>query len=528
MARSLFARLARRYRPVRPLAERTQETAASIRRADTFFPLELDDRATLVRKRLGSVGIVGGGFAGLTAGWFLAEHGFAVTVFEALDRVGGRVWTARDPRTRRVLELGAELIGRDHQTWLRLARQFSLPLTPIGQQEVYDALKLHAPLVIDGKPRSSEVLFEELDRVLARLNRDAAQVNPYHPWEAKRAAEWDKRPVSDWIKRLRVSRVTKAALRFELENLQCVPVERQSYLALLAPVSSGLPQTTNPRCEASAFWEDSEVFRCAIGNDALAERLSDRIVQAGGEVRLRHRVDGIASNSAGAELTVKGRPRPFDWVIVTAPPSAWPSAIPEELEDWRCELGAAAKYQLDVRTRFWIDDHVSPTGMSDSIGIVWESTSSQNLPERVPVTMTVFLGGPRAAQASRAHDPRAFCDRRLRRMYKGLTREQFVKRQFVNWVRKRNFNGGYSCPAPGEVCGVIRQMQGSRGRLYVAGERAAMPFYGYMEGALYTGLRVAHLIAARAGSRAAEAKAALRKADSATWRSNPIARSEQR
>src|SRR5262249_52207795 len=155
-----------------------------------------------------------------------------VTVFEATSRVGGRVRTRRDPATRRVIEQGAELIGRDHPNWLRLARKFALPLTPIGQQEVYDALHLDPPLVIDGRRRDSDRLFDELDRTFARLNKDAAEVNPFRPWETKSAARWDNRPVSSWIAGLRVSPLTKAALRFELENLQCVSVEHQSYLGL--------------------------------------------------------------------------------------------------------------------------------------------------------------------------------------------------------------------------------------------------------------------------------------------------------
>lgn len=40
-----------------------------------------------------SIGVIGGGLAGLTAAYRLAQHGLAVTVYEAGERVGGRVYT---------------------------------------------------------------------------------------------------------------------------------------------------------------------------------------------------------------------------------------------------------------------------------------------------------------------------------------------------------------------------------------------------------------------------------------------------
>src|SRR5687767_4036294 len=56
--------------------------------------------------------VVGAGLAGLSAAERLVESGVAVTLVEARDRLGGRVWTQRalDGST---MELGAEWIGSD-------------------------------------------------------------------------------------------------------------------------------------------------------------------------------------------------------------------------------------------------------------------------------------------------------------------------------------------------------------------------------------------------------------------------------
>jgi len=56
------------------------------------------------------VAIIGAGAAGIAAARELHGHGVRLLVFEARERIGGRVWTHRDPRTPIPIELGAEFI----------------------------------------------------------------------------------------------------------------------------------------------------------------------------------------------------------------------------------------------------------------------------------------------------------------------------------------------------------------------------------------------------------------------------------
>src|ERR1700761_3325944 len=61
--------------------------------------------------------ILGAGMAGLTAARALAERGLHVTVLEARERVGGRVFT-RQTDEGVAVELGAEFIhGRAPELW---------------------------------------------------------------------------------------------------------------------------------------------------------------------------------------------------------------------------------------------------------------------------------------------------------------------------------------------------------------------------------------------------------------------------
>lgn len=62
--------------------------------------------------------ILGAGIAGLTAASRLSRSGLNVEIIEARDRVGGRIWTRRDPAIGHPVELGAEFVhGKPPETW---------------------------------------------------------------------------------------------------------------------------------------------------------------------------------------------------------------------------------------------------------------------------------------------------------------------------------------------------------------------------------------------------------------------------
>lgn len=81
--------------------------------------------------------IIGAGAAGIAAASRLKKAGFDVTILEARNRIGGRIWTdyklANNP-----IELGAEFVhGSEVLTW-KLLKDYKLkPQKPIRDKEVY-------------------------------------------------------------------------------------------------------------------------------------------------------------------------------------------------------------------------------------------------------------------------------------------------------------------------------------------------------------------------------------------------------
>src|SRR3954447_22509873 len=101
MARSLWARLNAQYGSPLSGAEllALSEPKLDQLRAEQLVPESLDsgalaECAEALRGR--TVAVVGAGFAGLAAAWYLRECGVGtVVVFESSDRIGGRVRTDR-------------------------------------------------------------------------------------------------------------------------------------------------------------------------------------------------------------------------------------------------------------------------------------------------------------------------------------------------------------------------------------------------------------------------------------------------
>src|SRR5229473_4245606 len=93
------------------------------------------------------IGIIGAGIAGLNAALTLQDKGIPSTVFEASDRVGGRMHSlladANYWQNGQTSEWCGELIDSNHKTIQNLASRFSLPLVdliaaqPAGSEDTY-------------------------------------------------------------------------------------------------------------------------------------------------------------------------------------------------------------------------------------------------------------------------------------------------------------------------------------------------------------------------------------------------------
>jgi monoamine oxidase len=76
--------------------------------------------------------VIGAGLSGLSAAYLMTKEGWAVTVLEARDFIGGRVYSFcfEDEAPELVCELGGEWIGKDHHAMIGLCKELDLKLVP--------------------------------------------------------------------------------------------------------------------------------------------------------------------------------------------------------------------------------------------------------------------------------------------------------------------------------------------------------------------------------------------------------------
>lgn len=487
MSRSLFAVLDRRFgRRESLLSRRSFLSASAAAGAALLFSARGFARQP---DRAGRrVVVVGGGFAGLSCAFELRAAGCDVRVLEAQSRLGGRVVTFDDFIPRRIVEGGAELIGSNHPLWVAYARKFGLSFRDVTEDE-----SLETPIVLGGRrldqPESAR-LWEEMDAAIAAATRDAAAVVEDEPWNTPDATALDARSTQQWLETQPISDLGKAGIRAQLVADNGQPLDRQSYLGNLSQIKGG---------GLEKYWTESEVYRCAEGNQQLARKLAgglgdDRIERgaAVSSISLRER-DCIVT-------TVGDRTFECDDVVLATPPSTWSKirfepALPDDL---RPQMGLNVKYLSHVRSRFWEGGPANPTALLDGdIGWLWESTDNQAGPGAAGVT--AFSGGPGAAAVMEyAKDARdARYGEAIERVFPGF-RDHFISSRFMDWPRDPWTLAGYSFPAPGEITRVGPKLaSGVGGRLHIAGEHACYKFVGYMEGALQSGVSVARRVAKR-------------------------------
>jgi monoamine oxidase len=153
------------------------------------------------------VGIIGAGFAGLAAADALRAGGAEVTVLEARDRVGGRVWSVPFGDGA-VVERGAEFILPGYDAMNALAARFGIPLVlkgtpygrrvPIGEEAVSqtdleDAFdRLAAGGAAHGQSAANAIAGLDLDPRLSELIRTRVAISNGHPPDDLEASVLDE------------------------------------------------------------------------------------------------------------------------------------------------------------------------------------------------------------------------------------------------------------------------------------------------------------------------------------------------
>jgi monoamine oxidase len=483
MGRSLFAKLHRRFGRRIGGEERRQRAAHHYERLREAMPVGLVSAPQRIASTSPRVAILGAGFAGASAAWFAARAGFAVTLIEP-GVVGGRVSSTKTLVPGRILEAGAELIGTNHPLWIALGRHFGFAMSLLTSEENYAAAGLEMPMILDGRHLTTaeqKTLHHEMDEVFQQWG-EASKImkNPWMPWTTDGAAALDSQSLASKVP-ASVSELARKAILLEFELDNCIPAADQSWLGALSQLAAG---------GGYAFFEETEVFRCSGGNQSLGKRLA-----AGLDLNQGRATNIRTGDRIFIDLDGGAKEGPFDYVVVAVPSVAMEKiTIDHKPFPYRAIAhGPAVKYLSAIEHRFWIAEGLAPSGTSDNLGMMWEGTDNQM--DTAAFDVSVFAGGRPAQRAIDAGGGAGYFAPRITAM---LPHYNATHAEFENWPKRVGM--GYSCPALGEV--TTTQEAYTKliaGRIAVAGEHTSPAWFGFMEGALESGLVAMARIATNAG-----------------------------
>jgi monoamine oxidase len=380
--------------------------------------------------------VVGAGFAGLAAADALAGRGAEVIVFEARDRVGGRVHSQRLDNGA-VVELGAEFVLPGYDVLRETAARLGLALYEKGT------------LYGDREPRDGPPVTRE-----QLLAADEALRDP------------GSGSIADALERLVSSPGARAAVAARLAVSSAYELEDQDAATL---------------AEGATRFGDFPSHGISGGNDGIALALAERL---GGAVRTSTAVTRVAWSEQGVVVRAGESEVAADGCVIATPaPHALEFEWDPPLPGWKHEAIAAVRYGQAAKLFIPL---AAPAPPSQTLSVplrFWTWTQHEML------AASSFAGSPLALERLEIdRGPKTWTEavRRLRPDLDYANGPPLLSTWHDDpWARGAYSVRTLSSPLADEA--LARRV----GPVAFAGEHTAGRWHALMEGALRSGLRAA-------------------------------------
>jgi monoamine oxidase len=444
--------------------------------------------------------IVGAGLAGLTCAYRLRQAGVDARVFEAADRIGGRVWTRRNAFADNiVVERGGELIDTGHIEIRQLCQELRLELDNLDRAEAAGTDALYH---FDGAPYTVAEAEDDFNGVYQKLHRDVSEASypTTYRTSTERGRDLDAMSVVEWIEESvpggmasRLGQLLDVTYNIEY-GAECTDQSALNLLYLLGYSGQGQLRLLGP---------SNEKYHVRGGNDRIVDELAARL--AGGQIERGTRLVAIGRRSDGSYalgVTTGGstRTEAADRVVLALPFTILRTSVDWSLAGFgdvksrairELGMGTNSKLHVGFTRRVWEDigcngDTYSDRGYQNT----WDVSRAQPRPAGVLVDYTGGRIGDSFSAGTPTQRARRFLDQ-LEPVIPGATAAWDGRATVDHWPSYPWTLGSYSYYRVGQYQAFGGAESEPEGAVHFCGEHTTQDFQGYLNGAVFTGMRAA-------------------------------------
>ena len=440
------------------------------------------------------IAIVGGGIAGLNAAYKLRKRGLRAEIYEASQRTGGRMYTAKDLLNPGLTtELGGEFVDSNHLEMLALAREFHLDWLDVhgpGEQKL-----VREAYFFDGAHRTERQVVEAFRPAAARIKADFDRLAEVVDFEHEGGAgELDRTPLSDYFDRIGAQGWLRKLLDVAFVTEFGRECSEQSALNMIFMISTDLSAG-----KMELLGDSDERYKVAGGNQRIVDELAGRVAD---QIHLAQRLVALAPRGSGYVLTFDqgGQTTEVnaDVVLLTLPFTMLRQVeIKVALPAWKRNAidqlgyGMNAKLLLGMQQRLWREQGYAGNIFSDEpFQLAWDNSRLQ--PGNFG-GLTCYSGGAGSEDLKKgtAADQAQRMLAALEKPFPGMASQYNGKAERFYWPTHPFTRASYACYRPGQWTTVANAESRPIGNLFFVGEHCSYDFQGFMNGGAETGKQAA-------------------------------------